>query len=84
MIKGTGLLWQPSKKEKDFIDEMHWAAGRFQERFGRYPTVCYVGKDTYIPEGITTVAGIRLVRSATVTPGHYFLVIGDEEENGKT
>lgn len=83
MIKGEGLLWLPEAVTVDtpFVWQMRQAVRCFREKFSARPTVCRM-RASDVPEGVKTVAGIKIVPDETITSGHWFFtaeVLDDEK-----
>jgi hypothetical protein len=67
-----GLLWFDNDPNRKLADKISRAVTRYQAKFGRRPTTCYVSSDDF--DGQTDdVNGIRL-RSAADVRRHHFWV----------
>ncbi|MBI1877680.1 MAG: hypothetical protein HYR94_05525 [Chloroflexi bacterium] len=72
-----GLLWFDNDPNCKLADKINRAVTRYQVKFGRRPTTCYVNNDDF--DGQTDeVQGVRL-RPVTDVRRHHFWV-GVEQE----
>lgn len=73
-----GLLWFDNDPNHKLADKVGQAAARYQARFGRRPTLCYLNDGDFV--GTTEeVNGIRLCPATYVRPHH--LWIGVEQDS---
>lgn len=79
MIEIEGLLWVPENETGEFVWEMRQAARRFREKFKVFPNVCHMRAGD-IPEGAKSVAGIKIVPDETITSGHWFFTVEEDDE----
>ncbi len=74
-----GLLWFDNDPKLRLAEKIGQAATRYQARFGRRPTTCYLNDRDF--DGQTEeVNGIRLRPVANVRPHHFW--VGVENETG--
>jgi hypothetical protein len=72
-----GLLWFDNDPKRKLSDKVGQAATRYQVRFGRRPTTCYLSEQDF--DGKTEeVNGIRLRPVPNVRPHHFW--VGVEQE----
>lgn len=83
----VGLLWFDDDPNRDLRQKVGNAVQRYQEKFGRYPTVCYVHPSmvtSAAPSGNGTISidigdiCLRVVPRRSVLKHHLWL--GDEDE----
>lgn len=74
-----GLLWFDSDPRRKLADKVSQAATRYQVRFGRRPTVCYLNEADL--NGAGEVKGIRLQAKSNVLRHHFW--IGEEDEQAR-
>ena len=72
-----GLLWFDNDPKHNLVHKVGQAAARYQARFGRRPTLCYLSESDFTAE-TDEVIGIRLRPATYVRPHH--LWIGVEQE----
>lgn len=72
-----GLLWFDNDPARKLADKVNRAATRYQVRFGRRPTICYVNNQDFDGQ-LEEIQGVRL-RPATDVRRHHFWV-GVEQE----
>lgn len=73
-----GLLWFDNDPKHNLADKVGQAAARYQARFGRRPTLCYLNACDFVSQ-TDEVNGIRLRSTTYVRPHH--LWIGVEQES---
>lgn len=71
-----GLLWFDSDSRHKLTDKVHQAAGRYQTKFGRRPTVCYLNAADF--DGPAEINGIQLRTAANVLRHHLWIGIENE------
>ena len=75
-----GLLWFDNDPQRKLVDKIDRAVTRYQTRFGRRPTTCYISSADF--DGQThEIAGVRLQPAADVRRHHFW--IGVEQETVK-
>jgi hypothetical protein len=72
-----GLLWFDSDPKRKLPEKIDRAAARYQAKFGRQPTICYINiKD--LDDMIEEIQGVQLRVVNNVRPHHF--LIGVESE----
>lgn len=74
-----GLLWFDNDPQRKLADKISRAATRYQAKFGRRPTICYVNATDFDGDS-EALNGIRLCAANNILPHHFW--IGVEKENG--
>ena len=70
----SGFLWYDDSSTP-LEEKVRQAAGGYQEKFGCWPTVCYVWTPSKTME---QVDGIRVLAAANLLPGYFWLgVVGE-------
>lgn len=73
----VGLLWYDDDPARDLGQKVGRAASRYQQKFGRQPTVCYVHPSA-LEGGIGQVGRIKVAALASVLRHHFW--VGEEGE----
>jgi hypothetical protein len=69
-----GLLWFDNDPQRKLNDKINQAARRYQTKFGKKPTTCYLNVSDF--EGETeTGEGIRLMPTRDVLRHHFWIGI---------
>jgi len=72
-----GLLWFDNDPQRKLADKISQAATRYQVKFGRKPTVCYLNATDLNGAG-DQVNGIRLQAASNIIRHHFWVgVEGD-------
>jgi hypothetical protein len=72
-----GLLWFDNDPNRKLADKISRAVTRYQARFGRRPTTCYLNARDF--DGQTDkINGVQLKPASDVRPHHFW--IGVEQE----
>ncbi len=72
-----GLLWFDDDSRRKLADKVGQAATRYQARFGRRPTICYVNEADLNGQR-NEIKGIRLQSASNVLRHHFWVgVDGD-------
>lgn len=75
-----GLLWFDNDPQRKLADKINRAVTRYQTKFGRRPTTCYISSADF--DGRTDeIAGVRLLPAADVRRHHFW--VGVEQETVK-
>ncbi len=72
-----GLLWFDNDPNRRLVVKVRQAATRYQAKFGRQPTVCYLNQadwENHPPE----INGIRLQTSAGMLRHHLWIGVDDD------
>lgn len=77
-----GLLWFDNDPKHNLADKVGQAAARYQARFGRRPTLCYLN-DGDLVGGTEEVNGIRLRPTTYVRPHHLWIGVEPETVQAK-
>lgn len=77
-----GLLWFDNDPKRNLADKVGQAAARYQARFGRRPTLCYLNEREVVGAGIE-VNGIRLMPAVYVRPHHFWIGVDQESVPAK-
>ncbi len=75
-----GLLWFDNDPNRKMADKINRAVTRYQTRFGRRPTTCYISSADFDGQA-DEVSGIRLKPAADVGRHHFW--IGVEQDSLK-
>jgi hypothetical protein len=75
-----GLLWFDNDPDRKLADKINQAVTRYQARFGRRPTTCYINS-IEVNGPLDEINGIRLKPVADVRRHHFW--IGVEQETSK-
>ena len=70
-----GLLWYDNDPKHSLAVKVDQAVTRYQARFGRKPTVCYLN-EVDLNGHVDEVKGIRLQPKSNILP--YHLLVGEE------
>jgi hypothetical protein len=82
MIMKEGLLWFDNNPRRELADKVGQAATRYQFKFGRKPTVCYVNEaDLNGQNG--DVKGIRVQPGVNVLRHHFWIGVENEKVRAK-
>jgi hypothetical protein len=77
-----GLLWFDNDPKRKLADKIGQAATRYQVRFGRRPTTCYLSDRDFDGE-TAEVNGIRLRPVINVRPHHFWIGVEQETVTAK-
>lgn len=69
-----GWLWFDDDPKTSLEEKVQQAAGRFQQKFGQPPRLCYVN-ERMLNGQPTTCGPTRLVGAGNVLPGHFLFVV---------
>ena len=72
-----GLLWFDNDPRRRLVDKIGQAASRYQVRFGRKPTVCYLNVADLSGQ-TDEVKGIRLQAVSNVLRHHFWVGVDNE------
>jgi hypothetical protein len=72
-----GLLWFDNDSRRNLADKIGQAASRYQVRFGRKPTVCYLNVAD-LKGQVDEVKGIRLQAVSNVLRHHFWVGVDNE------
>jgi hypothetical protein len=72
-----GLLWFDNDPRRNLADKIRQAATRYQVRFGRRPTVCYLNVADLNGQA-DEVKGIRLQAVSNVLRHHFWIGVDNE------
>ncbi len=72
----VGLLWYDDDPARDLSQKIARAVSRYQQKFGRRPTVCYVHPSA-VDEGTKEVCHLKIAASLSVLRHHFW--VGEEE-----
>ena len=77
-----GLLWFDNDPNRKLADKINRAVTRYQVRFGRRPTTCYLSERDF--DGQTEeIQGVRLQPAANVRPHHFWVGVEQETISAK-
>ena len=72
-----GLLWFDNDPQRKLADKISRAATRYQVKFGRKPTLCYLNASNV--EGKTDeINGIRIKLVDDILPNHFWIGVETE------
>lgn len=72
-----GLLWFDNDPKRKLADKINQAATRYQVKFGRRPTLCYLNIQEF--DGQTEeVGGVQLRSASNVRPHHFWIGVESE------
>jgi hypothetical protein len=77
-----GLLWFDNDPRRKLVDKISQAATRYQVRFGRKPTVCYLNVADLNGQS-DEIKGIRLQVGSNVQRHHFWIGVDDETVTAK-
>ncbi len=69
-----GWLWLEDDPKASLEAKIAQAAGRFQEKFGQPPRLCYVNARV-LPDQQIICGRVQVVRATNVLPGHFLFVV---------
>lgn len=69
-----GWLWFDNDPKTNLEEKITQAAGRFQQKFGQPPRLCYVNERA-LAEQQTTCGRTRVLSAKNVLPGHILFVV---------
>lgn len=72
-----GLLWFDNDPNRKLADKVGRAATRYQTRFGRRPTTCYLSHKDFDGQ-VDKINGIQLKPALDVRPNHFW--VGVEQD----
>jgi len=73
----VGLLWYDDDPARNLNQKVSRAASRYQQKFGRQPTVCYVHPSALDGE-VKNVGRIKVAALASVLRYHFW--VGEESD----
>jgi hypothetical protein len=77
-----GLLWFDNDPSRKLADKINRAATRYQMKFGRRPTTCYINLADF--DGQTDeIPGIRLLPASDVRRHHLWIGVEQEVSTAK-
>ncbi|MFN8453548.1 MAG: hypothetical protein U0401_02575 [Anaerolineae bacterium] len=77
-----GLLWFDNDPKHKLADKVGQAAARYQVRFGRRPTLCYLNERDFAGE-TEEMNGIRLRPAPYVRPHHLWIGVEPDSVTSK-
>lgn len=66
-----GLLWYDGDRKCPLTGKVERAARRYQAKFGRWPNLCYVQRESLAQE--MEWQGVRIVGASNVPPDHFWV-----------
>lgn len=75
-----GLLWFDNNPERKLGEKIKQAADRYQAKFGRKPTVCYLNT-TMFESNQANINGIELKPAKNVRPHHLWIGVDEVRTN---
>ncbi len=72
-----GLLWFDNDPQSKLTDKINRAAVRYQAKFGRRPTTCYVNAAEFNDQ-IQEINGIRLRAMTNILRHHFWIGVDNE------
>ena len=73
-----GMLWFDADRETDLNHRIERAVTYYRNKYGSAPEIC-VSHPTTIEDGANKrIAGVRIERSSSVLPDHFWLGIEEE------
>jgi hypothetical protein len=76
-----GWLWFDNDPRTTLEEKVSRAAGRYAQKFGRKPRLCYVHQDA-LDQRQAFCGSLQLKSASNVQPGHFLFVV-DEEAGSK-
>ncbi len=68
----SGLLWFDDNPSLSLADKIERAAGRYREKFGKSPTVCFVHPQTL--EGAERLpAHVKVIERGSIQPNNFWI-----------
>ena len=77
-----GLLWFDNDPKRNLADKIGRAVTRYQVRFGRKPTTCYLNASDFDGQ-IEEIEGISLRPATDVRPHHFWIGVDHEPMTAK-
>ena len=77
-----GLLWFDNDPRRRVTDKVNQAATRYQVKFGRRPTICYLNEADLDGES-KEVKGVRLHPAPNVLRHHYWVGVENDSALAK-
>jgi hypothetical protein len=72
-----GLLWFDNDPKRNLADKISQAATRYQVKFGRRPTLCYLNAQEFDGR-FEEIGGVRLRPASHVRPHHMWIGVESE------
>lgn len=69
----VGMMWLDADAKRPFAEKVQRAAEYYKEKYGRFPTCCYVNKAAL--DGETKVGKILIKPINAMLPNHFWLGI---------
>ncbi len=77
-VVNLGWLWFDNDPKTSLDAKVKRASGRFREKFGRQPQLCYVSP-LALTERETICGRVEIKRAQNVLPGHFLFVVEGNE-----
>ena len=77
-----GLLWFDKDPRHKLADKIKQAATRYQVKFGRRPTICYLNAADFDKQA-DEINGIRLRAAPNIQRHHYWIGVENETVTAK-
>lgn len=71
----VGMLWLDADGKSSFEEKVLRAAAYYEDKYGRAPDLCLVNSATFNEEELT-VGKVRVQRTKTVLPHHFWVGLG--------
>ena len=68
----VGWMWFDDDPGRSLQEKIERAVKRYQERYGRLPTACYVNKKHVTGEGFRC-GNMKVIPAPNILPHHFFL-----------
>jgi hypothetical protein len=72
-----GLLWFDNDPKRTLDEKISRAATRYQVRFGRRPTTCYLNIQDF-DDKCEEIVGLRVRSASNVQPHHFWIGVENE------
>lgn len=77
-----GLLWFDNDPNRQLSDKISRAVTRYQTRFGRRPTTCYLNERDF-DSRLARINGVQLKPVSDVRPNHFWLGVEQDSRAAK-
>ncbi len=68
----SGLLWFDDNPRLSLADKIEKAAGRYREKFGRAPTICFVNPHT-LAGAEQLPAHVKVIERGSIQPNNFWI-----------
>lgn len=72
-----GMLWFDADRESNLSTRIERAVSYYRKKYGSLPDICVSHPKTLDNDTTKQIAGVRIERSSSVLPDHFWLGIED-------